>query len=122
MTDPEHELGKLQAELMRAVRLVVDTGLHHKRWTREEAIQYMSSVTGESEREVTAEIERYMVMPGQACGYKIGMIKLLELREKMKQRMGADFDIKEFHDLILENGAMPLYILENYLDRMLQKR
>lgn len=119
-TVPEHELGKLQYELFRAVRLVVDTGLHHKRWTREEAIQYMSDNTGLSEKEVAIEIDRYIVMPGQACSYKIGMIKFLELREKMKQRLGAGFDIKEFHDIVLGNGAMPLYLLEQYLDRILE--
>lgn len=120
-TAPEHNLGRLQYELMRAVRLVVDTGIHYKRWTRQQAIQYMVDATGLSESEVGIEIDRYIVLPGQACSYKIGMIKLLELREQMKNRMGTGFDIKKFHDIILENGAMPLSILEEHLNQVLDK-
>lgn len=120
-TVPEHELGRLQFELMRAVRLVVDTGIHHKRWTREQAIQYMANTTGQNEREVAVEIDRYIVIPGQACSYKIGMIKLLNLREQMKNRMGTRFDIKKFHEIVLENGAMPLSVLESHLNHVLDE-
>ncbi len=110
--DPYTNLGRLQAELLRAVRLVVDTGIHYQRWTREQAIDYMNANTGISEAEVVAEIERYIVAPGQACAYKIGMLKILELREKVRRALGDQFNIREFHNVILQNGAMPLSILE----------
>lgn len=106
--DPYDNLGRLQAELMRAVRLVVDTGIHAKRWTREEAIDYMLTNTGIAESDVVAEIERYIVIPGQATSYKVGMMEILRLREEAKQALGEDFDIREFHDVILENGDLPL--------------
>lgn len=108
-------LGRLQAEMFRAVRLVVDTGIHYKKWTREEAIDYMVENTGNNTSEVTSEIERYIVMPGQACAYKIGMMKILELREKAKQELGDQFDLREFHDAVLKNGAVPLDILEEII-------
>lgn len=101
---------------MRAVRLVVDTGIHWQRWTREEAIQYMMANTGMNEEEVEVEIERYVVLPAQACSYKIGMKKILELREEVKQRLGEQFDIKQFHQIILQNGAMPLNLLQNHVE------
>ena len=102
--------------MFRAVRLVVDTGIHFKKWTREEAIDYMVENTGMTTSEVTTEIERYIVMPGQACAYKIGMIKILELREKAKNELGEDFDLREFHNVVLKNGAVPLDILEQIVD------
>ncbi|WP_299493901.1 DUF885 family protein [uncultured Shewanella sp.] len=114
--DPFDNIGRLQAELFRAVRLVVDTGIHHKRWTREEAIQYMSNNTGMPESDVIAEIERYIVMPGQATAYKIGMMKILSLREKAQSTLGEEFSLIEFHNVILKNGAMPLTILERVVD------
>ncbi|GMV99605.1 MAG: hypothetical protein AMXMBFR84_07440 [Candidatus Hydrogenedentota bacterium] len=116
-SDSFSNLGRLQAELFRAVRLVVDTGIHYKRWTREQAIDYMMTNTGMPVGEVTAEIERYIVNPGQACAYKIGMIKILELREKAKTELGDAFDIKAFHDVILKNGSLPLIILESVVDK-----
>ncbi|GGM98843.1 hypothetical protein GCM10009124_29960 [Shewanella xiamenensis] len=115
--DPFDNIGRLQAELFRAVRLVVDTGIHHSRWTREQAIDYMKKNTGMSDRDVTAEIERYIVMPGQATAYKVGMMKILELREKAKQALGDKFDLRDFHDVLLKNGAVPLDILEKLVDR-----
>ncbi|MEO2084243.1 MAG: DUF885 domain-containing protein, partial [Marinoscillum sp.] len=114
--DPLGNLGRLQAEMFRSVRLVVDTGIHYKKWTREEAIEYMISNTGMTTGEVVTEIERYIVMPGQACAYKIGMIKILELREKAKQELGNTFDLREFHNVVLKNGAVPLHILEDIVD------
>ena len=114
--NPLDTLGRLQAEMFRAVRLVVDTGIHAKRWTREQAIGYMVANTGMPEIEVTAEIERYFVMPGQALAYKVGMIKILELREKAKRALGAKFELRDFHDAILKNGAMPLDVLERVVD------
>ena len=113
------ELGVLQSELFRAVRLVVDTGLHYKRWTREEAIDYMKKTTGMSDVEVVTEIERYIVWPGQACSYKVGMLKILELREKAKAEMGDNFDIRDFHSAVLDNGEPPLFIVEELVNKMI---
>ncbi|MGB0938259.1 MAG: DUF885 domain-containing protein [Colwellia sp.] len=110
--DPFGDLGRLQAELFRAVRLVVDTGMHHKRWTREEAIQYMGDITGTAESDVIAEIERYITWPGQALGYKLGMIKILSLREEAKAILGDKFDLSAFHDKVLLSGAVPMAVLD----------
>jgi len=114
--DPFGNLGRLQAEMFRAVRLVVDTGIHAKKWTREQAIDYMVQNTGMTTTEVVTEIERYTVMPGQACAYKIGMMKILELREKAKKDLGDKFDLKQFHNVVLKNGAVPLSILQEIVD------
>jgi uncharacterized protein (DUF885 family) len=114
--DPYGDLGRLQAEMFRAVRLVVDTGIHAKHWTRAQAIAYMREKTGMAESDVTAEVERYIVSPGQACAYKIGMLKILELRERAKSELGTRFDLKAFHDVILDGGAMPLTVLETRVD------
>ena len=120
--DPYDELGVLQSELFRAVRLVVDTGLHFKRWTREEAMAYMKDITGMSDTEVRVEIERYIVWPGQACSYKVGMLKILELREKAKEELGDNFDIKDFHSIVLEQGQPPLFIVEELVDKMIAEK
>ncbi|MFN3965505.1 MAG: DUF885 domain-containing protein [Silanimonas lenta] len=109
---PLDELGRLQAEMFRAVRLVVDTGLHHKRWTREQAIDYMLEKTGMPQTDVVAEIERYLVMPGQALAYKVGMNTILELREEARAALGGRFDIRGFHDVVLKGGALPLGLLQ----------
>ena len=114
--DPFGNLGRLQAEMFRAVRLVVDTGIHYKKWTREEAIEYMITNTGMTTGEVVTEIERYIVMPAQACAYKIGMMKILELREKAKSKLGNQFELKEFHNVVLKNGAVPLDVLEEIIE------
>ena len=110
--DPLGDLGRLQDELFRAVRLVVDTGLHHKRWTREAAIGWMLDATGVAQSRVTAEIERYMAWPGQALGYKLGQLRLLSLRERMRAKSGKRFDIRDFHSGVLGGGAMPLDLVE----------
>ena len=120
--DPFGDLGRLQAELFRAVRLVVDTGIHAKHWTREQAISYMLEKTGMGEKEVKAEIERYIVSPGQACAYKVGMLKIQELRARAQQELGAEFDQREFHDVVLKNGALPLDILEEQVNDYIQKK
>ncbi|MCI0415807.1 DUF885 domain-containing protein [bacterium] len=120
--DPYSNLGRLQDELLRATRLVTDTGIHWKRWTREQAIQYMKDNTGLGELEITAEVERYIVAPGQACAYKVGQLKILQLREKAKQTLGNKFNIKDFHNVVLKNGAMPLQILEQQVDRYIQSK
>jgi uncharacterized protein (DUF885 family) len=110
--DPLDNLGRLQAEMFRAVRLVVDTGMHHKRWTREQAIEYFLDKTGQPEGDTIAEIERYLVAPGQALAYKTGMMKIVELREQQKQKLGEKFDLREFHSQVLGAGPMPLPVLE----------
>ncbi len=120
--DPFGNLGRLQAELFRAVRLVVDTGLHEKRWTREQAISYMSAKTGSAESDVISEIERYMVWPGQALGYKLGMIKILSLRDKAKTALGDSFDLSEFHDVVLLGGAVPMAVLENNINQWIDSK
>lgn len=114
--DPLDNLGRLQAEMFRAVRLVVDTGLHARRWTREQAIDYMLEHTGMGENEVTAEIERYLVMPAQALSYKLGMIRILALRERARAALGEDFSLAAFHNVVLTNGALPLDLLERVVD------
>ena len=116
LNDPLGDLGRLQAEMFRAVRLVVDTGMHAKRWSRERAIEYMLSKTGMTEAEVTREIERYVVWPGQATAYKVGQLSMLRLRAMAENQLGDAFDIREFHEMILMNGAMPLEILEESVE------
>jgi uncharacterized protein (DUF885 family) len=116
------DIGRLQAELFRAVRLVVDTGIHAKRWTREQAIDYMLANTGMAQSDVVAEIERYFVIPGQATAYKVGMTKILELRALAESRLGEQFDIREFHDVILLGGSMPLDILEQRVKDWIAER
>ena len=113
--DPLGDLGRLQAEMFRAVRLVVDTGMHAKRWSREQAIEYMITKTGMTTEEVTREIERYVVWPGQATAYKTGQLALLAMREEAELELGERFDLREFHEAVLMNGAMPLDILKDNL-------
>ena len=118
--DPYDELGILQSEIFRAVRLVVDTGMHYKRWTREEAMKYMKDKTGMSDTEVRVEIERYIVWPGQALSYKVGMIKILELRERAMNELGDDFNLKDFHSAVLDHGNPPLFIVEEMVNKMIE--
>jgi uncharacterized protein (DUF885 family) len=114
--DPYQYLGMLNDEMHRAIRLVVDTGLHSKGWTREQAIQYSLDNEAETEAGITAEIERYMAIPGQALSYKIGQLKILELRQKAKDKMKDKFDIKVFHQKVLESGVLPLELLEKKIN------
>lgn len=116
-TDQYQYFGMLGAEMHRAIRLVVDTGLHTKGWSREKAIQYSLDNEAESEASITSEIERYMANPGQALSYKIGQLKIIELRKKASDEMGDNFDIKEFHNKVLESGCVPLMILENKINK-----
>lgn len=120
--DPFGDLGRLRDEMFRGVRLVVDTGIHAKHWTREKAIAYMREKTGMGEKEVTSEIERYIVNPGQACAYKVGMLKIQELRARAQQQLGEKFDQREFHDTLLKNGALPLEILEEQINDYIQHK
>jgi uncharacterized protein (DUF885 family) len=122
LEDAASNLGRLQALLWRAARLVVDTGIHAKQWSRQEAIDYMVATTGLPERDVITEVERYIVMPGQACAYYLGYLKLLALRQKVESTLGEDFNLGDFHDVIVKNGGLPLTLLEkvvnDYVDRV----
>ncbi|OCW97664.1 DUF885 family protein [Alishewanella sp. HH-ZS] len=121
--DPYSDFGRLAMELWRAARLVVDTGIHAKKWSREQAIQYLVNNTPNPEGDAVKAIERYIVMPGQATAYMVGMIKLLELRELAKTELGERFDIREFHNVVLKNGAVPLDVLEQLVkDYIASKR
>ncbi|GFD92743.1 hypothetical protein KUL156_33540 [Alteromonas sp. KUL156] len=116
-TDPYQYFGMLGMEMHRAIRLVVDTGIHSKGWSREKAIQYSLDNEAEGEASIISEIERYMANPGQALSYKIGQLKIRELRAKAKKELGDKFDIKEFHNQVLETGCIPLALLENKIDK-----
>ena len=118
--DPYQYFGMLGNEMHRAIRLVVDTGLHSKGWTREQAIKYSLANEAESEASIIPEIERYMAIPGQALSYKIGQLKIMELRKKAEAKMGKNFDIKKFHEKVLESGVMPLALLENKIDKWIE--
>jgi uncharacterized protein (DUF885 family) len=123
--DPYGDLGRLNYEMIRAVRLVVDTGLHFKRWTRGEAIAYMLDKTGLPESVVVSEVERYIVGPGQACAYKVGMMGIQAARQRAQAALGARFDaqaLRDFHDVVLRNGAMPLSVLDEEIDSWIASR
>jgi len=120
--DPYSDFGRLAMELWRSCRLVVDTGIHAKKWTREEGIAYYKENTPNAESDCVKMVERHIVMPGQATAYKIGMNKIVELREEAKVQLGEDFDIREFHDVVLTNGAVPLNILEEMVQEWVQSK
>jgi uncharacterized protein (DUF885 family) len=120
--DPYHDYGRLAMELWRAVRLVVDTGIHAKHWTRRQAIDYFVTNDSLSEGEAVREIERYIMTPGQATAYKIGMIKILDLRAQAKRELGDRFDLREFHDVVLRDGALPLDVLEEQVGAWIQSK
>ncbi len=115
--DPYSDFGRLAMELWRACRLIVDTGIHQKKWTREEAIKFLMDNTPNTENSCTKAIERYIVMPGQATAYKVGMLHILKMREKAKNALGANFDIKKFHDIFLRSGGVPLDFFEEEIDK-----
>jgi uncharacterized protein (DUF885 family) len=114
--DPYADFGRLGAEIWRAIRLVVDTGLHAKQWTEEDAVQYFIANSPNAEGQARAEVRRYIVNPGQATAYKIGMLEILKLRANAQAALGDKFDIRGFHDAVLGNGAMPLAILERRMN------
>lgn len=120
--DPYRNFGRLQNELWRSVRLVLDTGIHAQRWTREEAIDYFRDNTPLSEGDIVTEVERFFVNPGQALGYKMGMIKILELRERAKDELGSAFDIREFHNAVIGAGSLPLQLLERQVERYISSK
>ncbi|MBA3705202.1 MAG: DUF885 domain-containing protein, partial [Bacteroidetes bacterium] len=121
-SDPYSDFGRLAMELFRAARLVVDTGIHRKKWTREQALNYFNENTPNPEGDNKKEIERYIVWPSQATGYKIGMNKILELRENAKNKLGDKFNIREFHDVVLTSGAVPMNILEDMVNTWVDKK
>jgi uncharacterized protein (DUF885 family) len=119
---PAKEMGRLSYEMWRATRLVVDTGIHSKRWTKQQAVDFMRDNTALSAANIDAEVNRYITWPGQALAYKVGELKIRELRARAEQRLGAKFDLREFHDVVLENGSVPLSVLESHVDAWLAKK
>jgi len=115
--DPGSDYGRLRSELFRAVRLVVDTGIHDQNWTREHVVEYMRGSHAVDEPTIQSETDRYISGPGQACSYKIGQLKIRELRERAKAELGSKFDLKKFHDEVLSGGALPLDLLDERITR-----
>ena len=118
--DPYGNLGRLQGELLRAVRLVTDTGIHAMRWSREQARAYMDEAMGAQPGRFSHEVDRYVVLPAQATAYKVGMLKMLELRQRAMDQLGDEFDIKQFHNVVLGNGSLPLGLLEQVVDEYIE--
>ena len=114
--DPYSEYGRLMSEMWRAIRLVVDTGMHAKGWTEQEAVDYFRANSSVPDAAIKSEIQRYLVFPGQATAYKVGMIRIQELRRKAESELGEHFDIRGFHDAVLGGGALPLDLLERRVD------
>jgi uncharacterized protein (DUF885 family) len=121
-SDPYQYYGRLSDEMLRAMRLVVDTGLHTKGWSREKAIQYMVDNSSMARSDVEAEVERYIATPAQALGYKIGQIRIREMRNKAEKTLGTKFDLKEFHSQVLSDGALPMDILDEKIDRWIDAK
>ena len=115
-SDPYSDFGRLAMELWRACRLVVDTGIHSMKWDRQKGIEYYVTNTPNPQPDAVKMVERHIVMPSQATAYKIGMLKILELRKKAKAELNEKFDIREFHEVVLKNGAVPLNVLAQYID------
>jgi uncharacterized protein (DUF885 family) len=120
--DPYQRFGHLDDEMLRAMRLVVDTGIHAKGWGRDQAIQYMLANSAMGRTDATSEVERYIAIPGQALAYKIGQLKILELRQRARDALGARFDIRDFHAQVLDTGALPLTVLERKIDDWIASR
>ncbi|HEX7150374.1 MAG TPA: DUF885 domain-containing protein [Thermoanaerobaculia bacterium] len=120
--DPYSDYGRLQDEILRAIRLVVDTGLHSKKWTREQVVQYFRDHSAADEQDIQSETDRYISWPGQALAYKIGQLKILELRERANRELGSRFDIREFHDEVLGAGALPLQTLEERIEAFIARK
>jgi len=118
--DPYSKFGQLSYEMWRAVRLVVDTGMHAQGWTREQAIQFFKDNTGKTDQDITVEVDRYIVWPGQALAYKLGQLKIRELRTQAEKRQGAKFNVRAFHDAVLENGALPLNVLNAHMEHWME--
>jgi prolyl oligopeptidase len=114
--DPHARFGKLTYEMWRAIRLVVDTGIHAKGWTRDRAIDFFRTHAGKADHDISVEVDRYIVWPGQALAYKIGQLKITELRKRAQERLGSAFDIRAFHDVVLAAGPIPLSLLERRVE------
>ena len=119
--DPYSDYGRLEADIWRAIRLVVDTGVHSEGWTREQMVEYFHDHSNMDETSVQAEVDRYIAWPSQALAYKIGQLKILELRDRAQKALGAKFDIRAFHDQVLDAGALPLDVLEQRIDAWIAK-
>jgi uncharacterized protein (DUF885 family) len=122
LADPYDKFGQLTFEMWRALRLVIDTGIHHKRWNREQAIAIFKANTAKSDVEINNEVDRYIAWPGQALAYKLGQLKIRELRTLAEKQLGKKFDIREFHDVVLGGGAVPLDVLERNVKEWLANR
>jgi len=120
--DPYSKFGQLSYEMWRAVRLLVDTGMHSMGWTREQAIQFFKDNSGKTDQDITVEVDRYIVWPGQALAYKIGQLKIHELRTQAEARLGGKFDVRQFHDAVLESGAVPLGVLEAHMKHWIDEQ
>ena len=116
LKDPYSKFGQLTYEMWRAVRLVVDTGMHSMGWTREQAIQFFKDNTGKTDQDITVEVDRYIVWPGQALAYKLGQLKIRELRSEAEKKQGSMFDVRKFHDAVLESGSIPLDVLQSHIN------
>jgi uncharacterized protein (DUF885 family) len=120
--DSYSKFGQLTYEMWRAVRLVVDTGMHSMGWTRQQAIDFFRENTSKTDQDITVEVDRYIVWPGQALAYKIGQMKIRELRTRAEKELGSRFDVRAFHDAILEQGGVPLDVLEAHMDAWLRAK
>jgi len=120
--NPYSEYGRLMSEMWRAIRLVVDTGMHAKGWTEQQAFDYFRANSSVPDAAIRSEIQRYLIMPGQATAYKVGMIRMQELRRKAEQELGDKFDIRGFHDTVLGGGSLPLDLLERRVDRWIAEK
>ena len=121
-TDPYSKFGQLMYEMWRACRLVVDTGIHYFGWSRQQAIDYMKEQTAKTEQDIAIEVDRYIVMPGQALAYKIGEMRIRQLRDRAEQKLGPAFDIRSFHNAVLDNGALPLPVLEEQMNSWIEEQ
>jgi uncharacterized protein (DUF885 family) len=121
-TDGYAQFGALSAEMWRAVRLVVDTGMHAKGWTREQAIDYFRANTALGDADIKAEVERYIAWPGQALAYKVGQLEILELRRRAQEKLGPRFDVRAFHAQVVDSGSLPLAVLEKKIDRWIERQ
>jgi prolyl oligopeptidase len=120
--DPYSRFGALTYDMWRAVRLVVDTGMHYKGWTRQQAIDFFKANAAKTELDIVNEIDRYIAWPGQALAYKVGQLKILEIRDKAERALGNNFDVRAFHDALLGSGALPLQVLETHMSRWLTEQ
>ena len=120
--DPYSDYGRLEADMWRAIRLVVDTGVHSQHWTRQQMVDYFHQYSSLDETNIQSEVDRYIAWPAQALGYKMGQLKILELRDRAKSALGPRFDLRAFHDVVLDSGALPLYVLEAQVDAWIQSQ